>query len=61
MYPELDFSLFMSLVENTSENVKTLLANFHLPVDKRQEIFHSIIKQLEQINKDCNVSFVADT
>jgi signal-transduction protein with cAMP-binding, CBS, and nucleotidyltransferase domain len=53
MHPELDFSLFTSLVENTSENVKTLLANENLPVDKRQEIFHSIIKQLEQINKDC--------
>jgi CBS domain-containing protein len=59
--PELDFSLFLSLVENNNEKVKSMLTNENLPVDQRQKIFHSIIKQLEQINQDCNVSFVADT
>jgi signal-transduction protein with cAMP-binding, CBS, and nucleotidyltransferase domain len=56
IYPELDFNLFLSLVENINENVKNLLEDEDLLVDKRQAIFHSIIKQLEQINKDCNVA-----
>jgi CBS domain-containing protein len=56
MYPELDFNLFLSLVENINENVTNLLEDEDLPVGKRQAIFHSIIKQLEQINKDCHVA-----
>jgi CBS domain-containing protein len=61
MYPELDFNLFLSLVENNNEKVKSMLTNGNLSVGQRQRIFHSIIKQLEQINQDCNISFVADT
>jgi CBS domain-containing protein len=61
MYPELDFNLFLSLVENNNEKVRNMLTNENLSVDHRQRIFHSIIKQLEQINQDCNISFAADT
>jgi CBS domain-containing protein len=60
MNPELDFDLFLSLVENTNEKVRSMLTNENLSLDQRQTIFHSIIKQLEQINQDCNAGFVAD-
>jgi CBS domain-containing protein len=60
IYPELDVNLLLSLVENTNEKVKSMLTNDNLPVDQRQRIFHSIIKQLEQINQDCNVSLASD-